>query len=208
MKSFTEFLKVTAIGGLFVLLPLILFYLLLAEMLQLVVALATPIADLFPGGTFDQVNTPVIIGVILILGASFVFGLALRSKALQRFGLWIEKTLLGRLPLYNAVKKLSQGLLGAKEEGVFRPAVLHSADGMREIVYMTEDLGNGQMAILVPWSPTSFAGSIKIVNQDRIEFLDASLDEVSRALSFWGVGLREVLSKETGTVDSKIPSGS
>ena len=197
MKQVTELIKTILLGGLLVLLPLILFYLLLAEMLELVVALATPIADLFPKGTFDQVNTPVIIGVILILGASFAFGLALRSKALQRVGLWIEKVILGRLPMYSAVKNLSQGLLGAKEEGVFRPAVLNSGDGEREIVYMTEDHGDGHMTILVPWSPTSFAGSVKIVNQDRIEFLDASLDEVSRALSFWGVGLHEVLGKKT-----------
>ena len=33
MKNFTEFLKTSLIGGLFVLLPLILFYLLLAELL-------------------------------------------------------------------------------------------------------------------------------------------------------------------------------
>ena len=50
MKNITEFIKTSLIGGLFVLLPLILFYLLLAEMLELVVMLATPIADLFPEG--------------------------------------------------------------------------------------------------------------------------------------------------------------
>lgn len=199
MKQVTELLKTILLGGLFVLLPLILFYLLLSEMLELVVVVATPIADLFPEGTFDQFKDPVIIAVILILGAAFLFGLALRSKALRRFGLRIEKTFLGRLPLYNAVKNLSQGLLGAKEEGVFRPAVLHSADGERQIVYMIEDHGNGSMTVLIPWSPTSFAGSVKIVNQDRIEFLDASLDEVSRALSYWGIGLGEVLGKKTGT---------
>ena len=83
----------------------------------------------------------------------------------------------------------------------FPEAVHHSADGEREIVYMIEDHGNGSMTVLIPWSPTAFAGSVKIVNQDRIEFLDASLDEVSRALSYWGVGLREVLDKKTGTGD-------
>ena len=47
-----------------------------------------------------------------------VSGLANRSKALRRLGLWIEKALLGRMPMYRAVKNLSQGLLGAKEDGV------------------------------------------------------------------------------------------
>ena len=73
MKNIMEFLKTSLIGGLFVLLPLILFYLLLSQILQLVVVLATPIADLFPKGTFDEVKTPVVIAVILIVGASFLF---------------------------------------------------------------------------------------------------------------------------------------
>jgi uncharacterized membrane protein len=195
MKNITEFLKTSLIGGLFVLLPLILFYLLLAEMLQLVVALATPIADLFPKGTFDRVNAPVLMALILIVGASFLFGLALRSMTLRRLGLWIERTAFGRLPLYNAVKSLSRALVGAKEDSAFRPAVLDSADGEREIVYVIEDHGDGHVTVLVPWAPASFAGSVKIMRSDRIEMLDASLGDVSRVLSQWGVGVHELMSK-------------
>lgn len=55
MKTLSEFIKTSILGGLFVLLPLVLFYLLLSELLQVVVALATPIADLFPKDTFDAV---------------------------------------------------------------------------------------------------------------------------------------------------------
>jgi uncharacterized membrane protein len=139
MKNFMEFLKTSIAGGVLVLLPLLLLYLLLAELLELVVALATPIADLFPKGTFDKINAPVLLALILIVGVSFVFGLALRSMTLRRFGLWIERSMLGRLPMYNAVKSLSRGLVGAEEEGVFRPAVLNSPDGSREIVYVIED---------------------------------------------------------------------
>jgi uncharacterized membrane protein len=195
MKQLTEFLKTILVGGLFVLLPLLLLYLLLAEILQLVVALATPIADLFPKGTFDQLTSPVLIAGILILGASFLFGLALRSMTLKRVGLWVERTLLDRLPVYNAVKSLSRGLVGAKKDGVFRPAVLNSPDGEREIVYVIEEHGDGQLTVLVPWAPASFAGSVKIMASGRIEMLDATLDEASRALAHWGVGVRELLGK-------------
>ena len=199
MKSIIEFLKTSLIGGLFVLLPLILFYLLLAEMLELVVMLATPIADLFPEGTFDRVKAPVVMALILIVGASFLFGLALRSMTLRRLGLWIERTMFGRLPLYNAVKSLSRALVGAKEDIAFRSAVLNSPDGEREIVYVIEDHGEGQLTVLVPWAPASFAGSVKIVNSDRIEMLDAGLGDVSRVLSHWGVGVHDLIRKEKGT---------
>jgi len=195
MKNIVEFLKTFLIGGLFVLLPLLLLYLLLAEMLQLVITLATPIADLFPAGPFDWVKAPVLIAILLILGLSFLFGLALRSMALRRFGLWIERSMLSRLPIYNAVKSLSRGLVGAKGDTAFRPAVLSSPDGGREIAYVIEDHGDGQVTVLVPWAPASFAGSVKIMGSDRIEMLDAPLGAVSKALSHWGVGVRDLLGK-------------
>jgi len=195
MKSILEFLKTSLLGGLFVLLPLLLFYLLFTELLQLVVALATPIADLFPKGTFDEVKTPVVFAVILIVGASFILGLALRSMLLRRAGLWIEGTTLGRLPIYNAVKNLSKGLAGARDDTAFNPAVFNSAEGQREIVYVIEDHGDGNLTVLAPWAPASFSGQVKILASDRIQMLDATLDEVSRALSFWGLGTRHLLGR-------------
>ena len=77
--------------------------------------------------------------------------LALRLMILRRVGLWIERTVLGRLPMYDAVKSLSRGLVGAKEGTAFRPAVLSSPECGREIAYVIEEHGDGQLTVLVPW---------------------------------------------------------
>jgi uncharacterized membrane protein len=195
MKRFGEFLKTTLLGGLFVLLPVLLLYLLLAEMLPLIIALATPIADLFPKGTFDRISSPVLFALILLVGASFVIGLILRSAAGRRIGGWIEQNALGRLPAYSALKGLTKGFVGEKEGEAFRPALLSSPDGERELAYVIEDHGDGQLTLLLPWSPTAFAGSVKIVNRDRIELLDTNLGEFTKVLSHWGVGVRDLLGK-------------
>ena len=195
MKQLGEFLKTTLLGGLLVLLPVLLLYLLLAEMLPLIIALATPIADLFPKGTFDRINFPVLIALILLVGASFVIGLALRSAAGRRMGGWIEQNALGRFPAYSALKGLTKGFVGAEEGEAFRPALLSSQDGERELAYVIEDHGDGQLTLLLPWSPTAFAGSVKIVNQDRIELLDSNLGEFTKVLGHWGVGVRDLLGK-------------
>ncbi len=197
MKRFIEFLKTTAIGGLLVLLPVLLLYLLLAETLPLIIALATPIADLFPQGAFDRINFPVLIALILLVGASFVIGLALRSAIGRRMGGWIERNALGRLPAYSALKGLTKGFVGATEGAAFRPALLISSDDERELAYVIEDHGDGQLTVLVPWSPAAFAGSLKIVSQDRIEFVDTNLGEFTKVLSHWGVGVRDLLGKKT-----------
>jgi uncharacterized membrane protein len=196
MKQLLEFLKTTAMGGLFVLLPILLLYLLLSEALDLIVALATPIADLFPQGTFEKVEFPVIVGLILISGVSFLIGFGLRSEKGRRLGRWIERTVLGRLPAYNALKRLTSGFAEAGKDGAFRAAVLTSSDGEREIVYVIEDHSDGSLTVLLPWAPAAFAGSVKIVDRDRINFLEANLGDVSRALGHWGVGVRELLTNK------------
>ncbi len=195
MKQLGEFLKTTAMGGLFVLLPLLLLYLILSEALELVVALATPIADLFPKGTFDKTEFPVLIGLALIVGACFLIGLAMRSSTGARLGHWIEQKTLSRVPAYGFVKSLTTGLVGADEASAFKAAVLTSLDSDREIVYVIEDHGDGELTVLVPWAPASFAGSVKIVARDRVEMLGSNLGDVSRAIGHLGVGVHDLLGK-------------
>ena len=196
MKQLMAFLKTTAMGGLFVLLPILLLYLLLAEALDLIVVLATPIADLFPEGTFGKVEFPVIVGLILILGVSFVIGLGLRAKLGRKLGGWIERTVLDRLPAYSALKNLTTGFSEACRDGGFKAAVLTSSDGEQEVVYVIEDHGNGKYTVLHPWAPAAFSGSVKIVDRDRVKFLEANLGDVSRALGNWGMGVRELLANK------------
>jgi len=198
MKQIVEFLKTTVIGGLFVLLPVLLLYMLLSEALQLVVALATPIAALFPEEVFAQAEAPVLIALLLIVGISFLLGLALRSAVLTRIGDWIENTVLSRLPAYTVLKRLTKGF-AQEEAAAFKPGLLVSAEGWRDIVYVIEDHGDGHLTVLVPWAPTAFSGSVKVVGRDRVEMLDANLGDVSKVLSLWGVGTRDLLGKGGAT---------
>lgn len=196
MKQLLEFLKTTAMGGLFVLLPVLLLYLLLVEALDLIVALATPIADLFPKATFEKVEFPVIVGLILILGVSFLIGLGLRSDIGRRLGRWIERFVLGRVPAYEALKSLTAGFAEAGKDGAFKAAVMTSSGGEQELVYVIEDHDDAQVTVLLPWAPAAFAGSVKIVDRKRVELLDANLADISKVLSHWGAGVRDLLGRK------------
>ena len=203
MKRLMEFFKTTALGGLFVLLPVLLLYLVLAEALELVVALATPIADLFPKGTFDEVPFPVIIALILIVGLSFLIGLGLRSEAARRIGRLIENTVLGRLPMYNVFKSLTKGFVEAGQSAAFKPAVLLSPDGCRELAYVVEDHNDGNVTVLLPWAPMPFTGSMKIVDRERIEMLDVNLGEFTKVISHWGLGVRDLTGKRSSGAETQ-----
>jgi len=197
MKKIIEFLKTTILGGLFVLLPLILLYLALSEVMGVLVAMATPFADLFFPGMFEDTRFPVLVALALLIGASFILGLVMLSDTSRRFGNWIERIILGRLPAYNAIKSLTTGFSDSQEESSFKPALLKSAEGEREFVYIVEDHDDGNLTVMLPWCPTPFAGVIKIVPKERVEPLSVSMTKVTEALSQWGIGAKNLLMEKT-----------
>ncbi len=76
-----------------------------------------------------------------------------------------------------------------------KAALLVSADGEREFIYVIEDHGEDHLTVLLPWAPTAFAGIVKIVDRKRVELLDANIGDVSKVLSQWGVGAGGLLGK-------------
>ena len=195
MKNLIELLKTMLLGGLFVLLPVLLLYLILSEMVGLIIALGTPIADtLLPEGTIQD-NTPFkgVWAVLLILALSLVLGLAMRSASMRRVGHAVETKVLGRLPVYKALSMLVRGFSGEKDTDAFRAAILTGPGDIRELVYVVEDTGGPDVTVLRPRAPAGFAGPVGIVPRDKLEMLDASIGDVSRVLAHWGVGTQELL---------------
>ena len=197
MKNILNFLKTTILGGLFVLLPIILIYLALAETLDILVLLASPIADLFFPGHFEEAKFPVLTALVLLVLISFVLGMIMLSDIGRRFGSWIERIILGKVPGYNAIKSLTKGFANSQQESSFKPALLKSADGEKEFVYIVEEHDDGNLTIMVPWSPTPFAGSIKIEPKDRVEPLSVSMAKLTEVLSQWGIGAKNLLAGKT-----------
>ena len=118
-----NFLKTTGLGGLFVLLPLMLLWMGLKEIGGLLAQMATPIADLFPAGVFDNLTAPGVIASLLIIGTSFVFGLAARSAWLSSIGRNIENSVLNKIPMYRMLKVISSALIDA-DAGDVDPALI------------------------------------------------------------------------------------
>lgn len=206
MKNLLTFFKLTAQGGLLVLLPVLLFILLMMEIVQMVVGLATPIADLFPGGTFDEPKHPLVLAVILLVGTSLLIGIAMRSSAAQHLGNWIQEKTLDKLPIYRFVKTLVSGLVGAEKTGSFKPALFDAGNGQREIVYLVEDLGDEGFTALFPHAPTGFAGQVKIVARNCIAPLNASLGDVSLVMNHMGLGAGALLKPKETDMGKSTPA--
>lgn len=199
MKNSDTQKKSMLAAGLFTLLPILLFILLITEVFQMLTALATPIADaFFPKDLLEAIGNEVLVALVLLMVLSFLLGLLSRSGAGRKTGTWIEGHTLGRVPMYRAVKRLVLGFTDADSSVAFVPGLLNSGNGDQDLVYIIEDHGNGKLTIMLPWAPAAFAGSVKIVDASRLELVNSNIGEYSKVLGNWGLGLPEILARKPG----------
>ena len=188
-----SFLKTTLLGGLFLLLPIMLLWVGLQEIGGLLVAMATPIADMLPKKIFEDLLAPGVVALILIVAASFVLGLAAKAAWLRDLGRKFESSVLYKVPMYRMLKVISGALVDPDNSHV-DAALVKDETGGGDPCYVMEKHADGRATVLLPWSPASFAGSIKVVQQSQLEILPCSLDEFSRSLSQIGVGVEECMA--------------
>lgn len=195
MKGLLDFIKTTLAGGFFVVLPMMLIYMLLGETLEAATALAQPIVDLLPEGFMEGARFPTLLAIVLIVLVSLLFGLVLRTSWGKRLIQKAEHAVLEKIPGYSTIRSLSRSFVGGDIEGRFEPALLSLPMDGKVLVFVIERHEDGQFTVFLPSSPTPGVGTIQVVPGARVQPLDAEAGQVFDALSKWGVGIRDVLSK-------------
>jgi uncharacterized membrane protein len=190
--------------GLIVLVPLVLLWITIRELVELLIGFAQPIADFFPPGWFDWVQEPALVAPILIVVVALLLGALALIPWIRSIGAILERNTLGHLPLYRMIKTFVTAFLEVEEDAAFRPALIVDDEGGAEPCYVIEDTaGAPNIVVLVPWSPASFAGSVKLVPRSRIRRLDLTFDEFSLSLANFGLGMNAISDIRDATQDKK-----
>ncbi len=134
-----KWLKNAFFRGLVVLIPLVLLWITLRELAELLVAVAEPIADLLPAGTFDWVRNPELVSPILIVLIALLLGALATVPAIRRLGSALEDNTVGHLPLYRMMKTFVTAFLELEDASAFRPALIVDDEGGAEPCYLIED---------------------------------------------------------------------
>lgn len=195
-----QFIKSRILTGLYVLLPIMLLWIGLREIGGVLAVMAEPIADMFPSSYFNDLRWPGVVAALLIIAASIVVGIAAMPSAIRLLGHKIEKNILYPIPMYKMLKIISSSLVQAETSDV-RPALIKDGNGGGDPCYVMEEHGNGLATVLVPWSPASFAGGIKVVATSQLQYLNCTIDEYSRSISLMGVGIADCLAKAAPTTN-------
>jgi hypothetical protein len=92
---------------------------------------------------------------------------------------------------------LTRTIVGSPDAKSFHPALVELDDGSAEPAFLMEEHDGARAIVLLPWSPTALAGSLRLVPRERVRLLNTDLGEFTRVLGQWGVGTNDMLEKGT-----------
>jgi uncharacterized membrane protein len=141
---------------------------------------------------------PVITAVVLLVLLCLVIGYLVRSAA----GRWtrraLEAALFEKIPGYRLVKAFAgEGPLVAHAGKAMRPALAAIEEGQCPALVIDE-FADGRLLVFVPGAPAPMSGAIYVFTPDKVAFLDVPLLPFMKAISSWGLGLREMIEARDG----------
>ena len=190
MKSCLSAIKSVFLTGVLIVFPAWLAVLLLAKVLAQLGVLVKPITIALPEG----VNRPMPWSILIFILVCFVAGLLIHTGFGRWFGQAIQAIVLERIPGYSSLRSIARQVSDFESEKGFKPVLIEVEDGALTPAFLIETHGGGRSTVFVPSVPTPMAGSILIIQTDRVHPVDIPVTTMMKCVSKWGVGTSEILA--------------
>lgn len=201
MNRLLHFAKTTIIGGLVVIIPVVLVFLVVSETVDVISVMIDPLISMLPVATIAGIDVTGIVALLVVLALCFAAGLAALTGPGAAVGKWVEARLV-RLPGYKIFKAYTSAMVRSHARQL-RPAVLTNPMDTQVLVFVIEE-GESHCVVMVPNAPAVMAGSVQYVPRNRLTILDSSLAEVSQVLSEYGMGTKALFEDGSAQNEAKI----
>jgi uncharacterized membrane protein len=188
MQKVSQFLKMTLLGGLVVILPVALIVFLLLKAMDEVQKVLQPIVSLLP----DEVILPKVMALLIVIGGCFFTVLVLNTWIGRQVYQVDERQILERIPGYTLLRSLSRQFSGG-EEGVSFSVALVEIEEALVPAFLVEEHEDGSFTVFVPSSPTPTVGALYILPRERVHPVNVSFATAIKCVTRWGVGTGELL---------------
>lgn len=192
MHKFKQFLGTTFLGGLVVLLPITVFFILANWIFDLISGIAYPFVLLFPATWSEPLIKLISFGVVIVF--LFLIGLLVKTQFGSAIFNWMEENWLSKLPFYTTIKETTQQLFG-KNKTPFANVVMIApfGNGVKMMGFVTdEDKENDVYTIFCPTAPNPTNGFVFLAKKEDMTFLDISSEEAMKTIISLGAGASSI----------------
>jgi len=190
-KKQVKFIMTTVIGGMIFLVPVVFLGMAILEAVDLMILVATPLADWIPVETVGGVALANIIAVVALLLICFVAGLVARHALAGNLMRQLETKLLEKLPGYAMIKNVLKGF-DTQQEGGVKPVILNLGSAERA-GFEVQRLADGRSVVFIPGAPNAFSGMTQVLPPEQVTYLDVPLNRIIECSQNYGHGLAELV---------------
>ena len=187
MKNIWNYLLGRIITGFIIIVPLYLCILLLLKIMSSLAKLVRPITTLLP----DWLPGENLLAFLVMLLLCLLVGVLVRTKAGYAVQQKIERSFFQRIPGYSLFRSLTRRLAGESEGNVWQPALAEIEEALVP-AFIIEELDDGRYTVFVPSSPSPFAGTVYILERNRVHPIDVPFKQAIKVVSRWGEGAKEL----------------
>lgn len=196
MKKFNEFFKTSIIGGIIVILPIVILFIVFSWLFKLVSGLIRPVTGIL--SRFLEIHPLFVdfLAIVLILWACFFVGFFVRTRFGKFLHDLIERHVLKIAPGYNMIKETILQLTGAKR-APFSTVVLAQIFENKTMVtaFLLDEHEDGTMTIFVPTAPNPTSGFIYHLNTKFVHPVNVTVEEAMRTIIGCGSGSAKLIEK-------------
>ena len=194
MKVISRFLRITVLGGILFLTPIVALVFILSKAFDFARRALKPVATIIPDRWVSGAAAEAIMAIFLIAIVCFLAGLFARTRLAQRIIAELEFSVLSKVPAYEYLKQAGASVMGLGEMAD-HPVVLAQLGGAWRIGVQTDVVGGGLVAVFIPNSPNAMSGSVFLVAADRVRPASVPLAAAIGCLRRCGAGSDAVLSE-------------
>ncbi len=198
MRRFRTFVHTSLLGGIVVILPVAVMFLVFRWIFHVIKGLIGPfvrmLGPVLELETRTQTTLAHFVVLAIIVAMCFLVGVAVRTRLGGMAYRSIERRVLRVAPGYSIVKETVAQLLGSQRMPFSKVALLHVGNGMMLTVFIAETHADGSHTVFVPTPPNPATGQVLHVPADRVEVVKVPMETALRSIIGCGLGSGAILA--------------
>lgn len=196
MSRARSFLGTSLLGGIGVLLPIAVLVAVGAWVFDLLRTAVRPFTNLLVARTELREYVAIFVVLAVMLAACFLTGVIVRTQVGRFLHETLELKILHGVPGYRLVKETIVQLIGRDKSPFTSVALVRPYGDALMTAFITDRHDNGWYSVFVPTGPNPTSGNIFHLPPDRVEEIDASVEDTMRSVIGCGAGSRGLLERD------------
>ncbi len=203
MNKFNNFIRTSMFGGLVVLMPMLVFFLVVRWLYRVMTDMIYPVTSLLVEKTpLQQLLADVIVISSILIGC-FLIGVFVKTHMGNLIFRGVENATLRHAPGYSMIKETVMMFFGRSRSPFSAVALVRpfSSETMMT-AFVTDEHPDGSYTVFIPTAPNPTSGNIYHLQGERVHVVDVPVDEALRTILSCGIGSTNMVIK-TGELRKK-----